>query len=142
LKAGNDCSLKSSEPVMVDNFIAGLNHPLVEVIKALRTIILLADKEVGEEIKWNAPAFFYTGPLMPFNPKEYKRHIAVFNFFKRDCIRVIFPSGAALNDTSGLLEGDYADGRRLALFHNMKEVTARKKDLQQIIQKRVRLIKK
>ena len=82
LKAGNDCSLKSSEPVMVDNFIAGLNHPLVEVIKALRAIILLADKEVGEEIKWNAPAFFYTGPLMPFNPKEYKRHIAVFNFFK------------------------------------------------------------
>jgi hypothetical protein len=30
--------------------------------------------------------------------------------------RLVFPSGAKVKDASGLLEGDYADGRRLAMF--------------------------
>ena len=100
---------------------------------ALRKIILTTDREIGEEIKWNAPAFFYTGELPPFNPKEHKRHIVVFNFYKQDCIRPVFPSGARVKDESGFLEGDYPDGRRLALFHNMREVESRKSILQRLV---------
>jgi hypothetical protein len=33
------------------------------------------------------------------------------------------------------LEGDYADGRRLALFSNMDEVRLKKTGLQQVIRK-------
>jgi len=40
----------------------------------------------------------------------------VFNLFRQDCIRLVFPSGAKVKDSSGLLEGDGADRRRLAMF--------------------------
>jgi hypothetical protein len=112
-----------------------LKHPLADVVQALRQIILKTDSEIGEEIKWNAPTFFYTGEMAPFNPKEYKRYIIVFNLFRKDCIRLVFPSGAKVGDRSGLLEGDYADGRRLALFSNMDEVRLKKTGLQQVIRK-------
>jgi hypothetical protein len=110
-----------------------LKHPLKNVVEQLRTIILGADPAIGEEIKWNAPAFFYTGPMAPFDPKQHKRHVAVLNFFKKDCLRVIFPSGAAIGDKSGLLVGDYADGRRLALFASMEEVESKKQALEHAI---------
>ena len=124
---------KSSEPEKVDAYMQGLTHPLAKVVGALRKIILSSDREIREEIKWNAPAFFYSGDMKPFNPKEYKRHLVVFNLYRKDCIRLVFPSGARVNDKSGLLEGDYADGRRLALFHNMEEVKSKKAPLQSVI---------
>ena len=123
---------KPSEPDKVDAYMKDLKHPLAGVAIALREIILKTDPEIGEEIKWNAPAFFYSGELPPVKPKEYKRHIVVFNFYKQDCIRLVFPSGSRIKDKSGLLEGDYRDGRRLAVFHNMREVESRKETLQQI----------
>ena len=124
---------KPSEPEKVDAYMAKLTHPLADVVAALRKIILSTDPDIGEEIKWNAPAFFYAGELPPFNPKEHKRHIVVLNFYKQDCIRLVFPSGARVKDKSGLLEGDYPDGRRLALFHDLREVESRKTILQRIV---------
>lgn len=124
---------KPSEPEKVDAYMAKLTHPLADVVTVLRKIILSTDPDIGEEIKWNSPAFFYKGELPPFNPKEHKRHIVVFNFYKQHCIRLVFPSGARVKDKSGLLEGDYPDGRRVALFHNTREVESRKEVLQRII---------
>ena len=126
---------KPSEPEKVDAYVKGLTHPLAKVVGALRKTILSTDPDIGEEIKWNAPAFFYAGEMMPFNPKEYRRHIAVFNLQQKDCIRLVFLYGARVNDKSGLLEGDYADGRRLALFHNMEEVMRKQATLQSVIRK-------
>ena len=133
MTANKNALTKPSEPEKVDAYIAKLTHPLADVAAALRKIILSADPEVGEEIKWNAPTFFYSGELPQFNPKEYKRHIVIFNLYRKDCIRLVFPSGARVEDNSGLLEGDYPDGRRLALFHDMKEVKSRKATLQRIV---------
>jgi hypothetical protein len=39
-----------------------------------------------------------------------------------------------------LLEGDYADGRRLVLFHDMKEVRAKEKPLRQAIKKWLKMV--
>jgi hypothetical protein len=47
---------------------------------------------------------------------------------------------AKVNDKSGLLEGDYADGRRLAMFYRMKDVQAKEKVLQRIIKKWLTLL--
>ena len=126
---------KPSEPEKVDAYMQGLTHPLAKVVEALRKIILSTDREIGEEIKWNAPTFFYSGEMKPSNPKEYKRYLVVFNLYRKDCIRLVFPSGARVNDKSGLLEGNYADGRRLALFHNMEEVISKQTPLQSAIRK-------
>ena len=99
-------------------------------------------KEIGEEIFYNAPSFFYSGKMKAFNPKEYKRLIVGFNFFKQDCIRLIFLTGAQLNDTSGLLTGDYKDGRRVALFYSMDDVKKYEKTLQKLLKKWLKLLDK
>ena len=142
MKAKQNISTKLSEPDKVDAYIRKLKHPLKEVVESLRQTILSTDPEIGEEIKWNAPTFFYSGEMKPFNPKEYKRYIVVFNLYRKDCIRLVFPSGAKINDTSGLLEGDYADGRRLALFQNMDEVESKAKALQRAIKRWLTLLDK
>jgi hypothetical protein len=133
-------SRKPSEPDKVDDYLKKLKHPLVDVVRALRRIILNTDNEIGEEIKWNAPTLFYAGEMGPFNPKEYKRYLVVFNLYKKDCIRLVFPSGAKVNDKTGLLEGDYTDGRRLAMFYDLKDVKAKEKALQKIIEKWLSLL--
>lgn len=133
-------SIKASEPDKVDSYMRKLKHPLADVVGALRRIVLSTDSEIGEEIKWNAPAFFYTGAMKPFNPREYKRHIVVFNLYRKDCVRLVVPSGARISDTSGLLEGDYADGRRLAFFSCMADVESKGPALQRAIREWLRLL--
>jgi hypothetical protein len=142
MKTKKDDSVKLSQPDKVDAYMQALDHPMKDIAEALREIILSIDKTIGEEIFWNAPCFFYTGEMKPFNPKEYKRYIVGFNFFKKDCLRLIFLTGAKLNDTSGLLEGDYADGRRLAMFYSMEDVRANEKTLQKLIKKWLKLLDK
>ena len=132
---------KPSEPDKVDAYMQKLKHPLADVVAALRKIILSTDDQIGEEVKWNAPTFFYIGEMAPSNSKKYERYIVVFNLHQKDCIRLVFPSGAKIKDTSGFLQGDYADGRRLAFFHNMGEVQSQSKPLQQAIKKWLTLIR-
>lgn len=124
---------KASEPDKVDSYMQKLRHPLADVVEALRTVILKTDHDIGEEIKWNAPTFFYSGKMKPSDPKKYRRYIVVFNLYRKDCIRLVFPSGARVKDQSGLLEGDYKDGRRLALFSSIGDVQSKKSSLQSAI---------
>jgi len=135
MKTKQELLTKPSEPDKVDAYMQKLKHPLKDVVAALRQAILSTDPEIGEEVKWNAPTFFYSGEMEPSDPKKYKRYLIVFNLYQKDCIRLVFPSGARISDQSGLLEGDYADGRRLAFFHNLDEVKSRTKALQQAIRK-------
>lgn len=43
----------------VEEYIAGLEEPQRSIVAALRAMILSADAEVAERIKWNAPSFGY-----------------------------------------------------------------------------------
>ncbi len=133
---------KKTDAEKMADYMHDLKHPKLDVIEALRQLIASTDSAIGEEIKWNAPSFFYTGEMQPFDPKEYKRHIVVFNFSKKDCIRLVFPSGAKVNDTSGLLEGDYVDGRRLATFIDVDDVKNKSKALQKVIRDWLALVEK
>lgn len=108
----------------------------------LREIILSADKNIGEEIAWNAPTFYFNGQLKPFNPKEYKRFLVGFNFLKKDCLRLIFYRGALAKDPTGLLSGKFPDDRKLALFGTIEETKANKKALQKIVAELVAVAKK
>jgi hypothetical protein len=126
----------------VDAYLSKLDHPLKDVVQTLRELILNTDAEIGEEVKWNAPTFFYSGEMCLFNPKEYKRYLIVFNLFKKDCVRLVFPSGAKVNDVSGLLEGTYADGRRLVHFYSLDDVNSKKEAMQQVIKEWLRLLDK
>lgn len=82
------------------------------------------------------------GEMKPFDPKEYKRDIVVFNL-RKDRVMLVFPGGAGVKDPSGLLEGDYTDGRRLitALKH-MDDVKANELALQAILKEWLKLVEK
>jgi len=142
MKAKKNDSTKPSEPGKVNAYMQKLDHPLKDVLEALRQVILSTDKEIGEEIKWNAPTFFYSGVMKPSDPKEYKRYIVVSNVYQKNCIRLVFPSGGKLEDKSGLLEGDYADGRRLAMFYGLEDVKSKEKTLQKLVKQWLKMLDK
>jgi hypothetical protein len=98
-------AIKLTDSEWVTEHINKLESVLGKIIQALRKIILSTAKEIGERIKWNNPNFYYTGEMKPFDPKEYKREIIVFNLYK-ERIMLVFPSGAKINDKSGLLQGE------------------------------------
>lgn len=132
---------KLSDPEQVTAHIQKLDSNLGETISALREIILNTDKDIGERIKWNNPSFYYTGEMKPFDTIEYKREIIVMNLYKGR-IMLVFPSGAKVNDQSGLLQGDYADGRRTVVFENQSDINAKKENLQRIIKQWLQLVEK
>lgn len=132
---------KLSDKEQVTEHISKLDPQIGKIVETIRQIILSTDKEIGERIKWNNPSCYYTGEMKPFDPKEYKREIVVFNLYKGR-IMLVFPGGAKVNDTSGLLEGDYKDGRRIAIFADMKDVKSKEKALQAVIKKWLKLVDK
>jgi hypothetical protein len=124
----------------VTEYIEKLDAPVAQIVQAIRQIVLNVDPEIGEEIKWNAPSFLYTGEMKPFNPKEYKRYIIVMNLHKR--ILLVFPSGAKVNDTSGLLTGDYTDGRRLVYIKDMDDLKSKEPAIRKVVLDWLALIEK
>ncbi|MBC7861833.1 MAG: DUF1801 domain-containing protein [Bacteroidia bacterium] len=134
-------AIKPTDSEQVTAHIKKLDKSISGTVETLREIILSTDKEIGERIKWNNPSFYYTGELEESDPKEYKRELIVFNLFKNR-IMLVFPSGAKVNDTTGLLEGDYKDGRRIAVFKDLADVKSKKKALQTIIKKWLKLVNK
>ncbi len=132
---------KLTEQEQVTEHIQKLNPEVGKIIETLRRIILSTDKEIGERIKWNNPSFYYTGEMKLFDPKEYKRELIVFNLYKGR-IMLVFPSGAKVNDTSALLEGDYKDGRRIVIFKDMNDVKSKEKMLKKVIKQWLKLVDK
>ena len=131
---------KLTDTEQVDAHIQKLDRTLAGAVQAIREIILSTDKNIAERIKWNNPSFYYNGDMKPFDPKEYKSDIAVFNLHKGR-LMLVFPSGGKVND-EGLLEGDFKDERRLVVFADINDVKAKEKSLRKIIQEWVRLVDK
>ena len=132
---------KISDSEQVTAHIKKLERTLGKTVETIRQIILSTDKEIGERIKWNNPSFYFTGEMKPFDPKEYKREIVVLNLYKGR-IMLVFPNGANVNDKTGLLTGDYKDGRRITIFTDMKDIKSKEKDLQKIIKDWLKLVDK
>ena len=141
MKTKKETTVKLSDKEQVTEHIKKLDPAIGKIVETIRQIILSTDKEIGERIKWNNPSYYYTGEMKPFDPKEYKREIVVFNLHKGR-IMLVFPSGAKVNDTSGLLQGDYKDGRRITTFTDMKDVKSKEKALQTVIKKWLKLVDK
>jgi hypothetical protein len=77
-----------------------LDHPLKEVILAVRRVILEADERMTETIKWKSPTFMYEGNLASIDPKA-KKHVTV-----------LFHRGAEIPGDHPQLEG----GGKLARY--------------------------
>lgn len=121
-----------SDQELVHAYLQKLTPELFDIAAYLREQILSADQEIAERIKWNSPSFYYKGEMKPFDPKEYKRDMIVFNI-RKGRVLLVFPTGASIADPTGILEGDYSDGRRLLTINSVEEAKAKSNSLQTVI---------
>ncbi len=131
---------KASDSEQVNELIEKSEPASAKLQQAIRKVILTADKNIGEQIKWNSPSFYYTGEMKPFDPKEYKRDIVVFNLRKKEYVLLIFPTGEKVKDVSEILEGNYTDGRRMVKITDLKDLKTKEKDLKKVIKSWVKMI--
>jgi hypothetical protein len=123
----------------VNEFMDKLEHPLKSEMEAVRTVILSANKEITEGLKWNAPSFYFNGYFATFNPRA------------RDFVQVIFhqgakakdngPEGLKIDDDGGLLEW-LAKDRCSAKFYNMEDIASRKAALRSVVNQWIRFMDK
>lgn len=121
---------KPTDAGQVEAFMKKLEHPLKEEIEAVRKIIKGNDKTISERIKWNAPSYHTFGQdFVTFNPRALQH------------VHLVFHHPYIIDIKSDLLEGDYKD-RRMMYFKDMNAVKAGKKELDRIIGKMVKKLKK
>jgi uncharacterized protein YdeI (YjbR/CyaY-like superfamily) len=130
-----------NDPKSVTDFISKLDPAFAELVETVRQVVLSTSPDIAEQIKWNSPSFFYSGDMKPFDPKEYKRDIIVLHTRKNVAL-LIFPTGSIVNDTTGILEGNYTDGRRMVTFKTVDEVKAKADCLQKVIKQWLALVDK
>ena len=111
---------------VVDEFLAKKNHPLTKEINEVRKIILETDDRVEEAIKWSSPTFMYKG------------NIASFFLNAKKLVSLMSHKGAAINDDSGLLQGDGKEGR-VARFEDLADIEKKKHALQEVIREWIRM---
>jgi len=113
----------------VDDFMQKLKHPLKAELEAVRSIILGANPEISEGIKWNAPSF------------HFKEYFATINI-RKDVVLVILHLGAKVKDNStigltisdptGLLEW-LAKERAAVKFRDMKAIKSSRAAFENIV---------
>jgi hypothetical protein len=104
----------------VDTWFETYDNPQKELVQAVRRIILDADPRVTETIKWKSPTFMYKGNLASFYPKSTKH------------VSLMFHTGAALPDPTGLLEGE-GDTSRVARFLDELDLAAKEAALRGLV---------
>lgn len=131
-KAGETPKQSKASPVSrtdkVDEYMTVLDHPLKAETQVLREIIKGVNKDITEEVKWNAPSFSYKG--------EY---LVTFNLRTPQHVHLVFHNPLIPKVKSTLLEGDYKD-RRMAYFVNMQDVNTKKRLLEKALKDLIKLI--
>jgi hypothetical protein len=118
----------------VDQFLATLEHPLKAEIARVRAIILAADPEITERIKWKAPSFCYRGDdrvTMKLHPPT--------------SLQLIFHRGAKVKDSAdftfaddtGLLKWAAKD-RAILTLRDMDEIEANEAALADLLNRWMR----
>ena len=112
----------------VNEFMNKLDHSLKAEVQLLRAIIKNVNKDIIEQIKWNAPSFSYNG--------EY---LVTFNLRTTEHIHLVFHNPMIAQVKSKLLEGDYKD-RRMAYFADTNDIKAKKPALEKALKDLIKLL--
>ncbi|MBC7903757.1 MAG: DUF1801 domain-containing protein [Gemmatimonadaceae bacterium] len=112
----------SNDTAAVDLLMSGLVHPFKSEIELVREIIKKSNKKIREQVKWNAPSFFYLRDMAAFNLRQEKFIQLIF----------VFHDGAMIHESDGLLEGVWKD-RREARFYDMADIKKKKASLEKVV---------
>jgi hypothetical protein len=124
----------------VTNFLNELNHPFRQEIEHLRNLILTANNNLTENIKWNGPNYCFgnedriTMRIQPITTKQ---------------IQVIFHCGAKVQEQpkEKLIQNNYefltwkTNDRAVAAFKTMQDIENGKTDLTKIINEWIEVTK-
>ena len=91
------------------------DHPLDDMMRRARDIILGADERVSESIKWKTPTFAFKGNIASFNPSK-------------NVVSIMFHRGAEISGEHPRLEGDGKLVRTMR-FAGLDELEAGRADL-------------
>lgn len=133
--------VKLTDAEQVTAHIAQLPKDLQPAVMYLRNVMLSLDQNIAEHIKWNSPAFYYSGEMRGFDPKEYKRDILVMNL-RKDKLMCVLPTGAVIQKHREILEGNYTDGRRMIYFKDLADIKEKELQLRKAIQEWLSLVEK
>lgn len=119
----------NNQSIAVDQFIQTLEHPFKDEIVKVREIILGADENITEHIKWNAPSFCYQGDDR-----------ITFRLHPPKNIQLIFHRGAkvkdstvfSFDDSTGIIQWITKD-RGTVTFENMEDIEEHKEDLKNLV---------
>jgi uncharacterized protein YdhG (YjbR/CyaY superfamily) len=118
----------TSNTANVDEFMAELDHPFKTEVQAVREIIKGVNKNITEQIKWNAPSFSYQG-----------NYLVTFNLHAKKNVHLVFHNPEVSKVKSEIFEGDYPD-RRMVYFTDMEDIQAKKAALEKAVGELVRLM--
>ncbi|WP_309888753.1 DUF1801 domain-containing protein [Archangium sp.] len=121
---------RASTPESVEAFLASLEHPFKQEILALRQIILGADPQIAEGIKWNAPSFHTSEYFATFQlrAKEGVQLILHLGAKTRDTAT----TGIAISDPDSLLEW-LAKDRASVKFRDLKDIDAKRSAFEKLL---------
>lgn len=132
---------KRNDSEQVTEHILKLPESIKPAIEYLRRLTLSIDREISEHIKWNSPAFYFSGEMKAFDPKEYKRDILVLNL-RNNKIMCVLPTGMNIKNNIEILEGNYTDGRRMIYFKDLDDIKLKEQKLINTIKEWFELIEK
>ena len=125
--------MKQKTPVdsseQVDTFMGKLDHPYKTEVEMVREIIKNVNKDITEQIKWNAPSFSYKG-----------ESLVTFNLWEKKRVHLVFHNPMISKVKSKLLEGDY-DHRRMAYFADQSDIQAKREALEKTLRELIKLQK-
>lgn len=114
----------------VDIYMETLVHPFKAEVELLRSIILSADNQLNERVKWNSPSFYYLNDFAAFNLRAKGYVQIIFIFYDGDMI-----------ECEGLLQGKWKD-RREARFYTLEDVNNKASQLISFVKGWIELLNK
>ncbi len=117
----------ANQAEQVNEFMDTLDHPFKTEVQMVREIIKNVNKDITEQIKWNAPAFSYNG-----------ESLVTFNLWEKERIHLVFHNPMISQVKSKLLEGDY-EHRRMAYFEDKQDLDAKKATLEKVLKDLIKL---
>jgi hypothetical protein len=116
----------------VNDFLDELNHPFRKEIEFLRNVVLSADNNLTENIKWNGPNYCFNNDdriTMRIQPTTSKQIQLIFH---RGAKKQEQPTDKMITSKSKILVWKEND-RAIASFKNMQDIDNAKTELTEII---------
>jgi hypothetical protein len=133
-----DASSVQGDPAVVA-FLQKLEHRLKPELEAIRRIILDADPEIREGIKWNAPSFRTTDWFATLNLRSKNGTERVWLILHTGAKVKAAATGVKIADPTGLLEW-LAKDRAVVMFVDANDVKAKRRPLGCVIQEWIRQV--